>query len=213
MSVYRDLRYDPTAHAYFIDGQRVPSVTQILQDVGLIDTTYFTDEARERGSFAHKAIQLWLADNLDESDLSEGLKGYLDSARQFMAMVGTVHEVEMPRFHPAMRFAGTPDLVCTIDEYGFAVPDFKIGAKEASHRYQSAAYAFLVALGDRGDNEILSFTPMKPGRIMVHLDADGKPPKLEPYPAGGNDERIFLAALTVYHAKHQHGVATALSYL
>lgn len=200
MSAYR---YDSKDHAYFIDGQHVPSVTQILQDVGLIDTTYFTDEARERGSFAHKAIQLWLGDNLDEADLSEGLKGYLDSARQFMAMVRATQEVEVPRFHCGLMFGGTPDLVCEIDGYGFAVPDFKTGAKATSHQYQSAAYAFLVHHGESGKMDD-SF-PVVPRRLMVHLDADGKPPKLEPYKHGGNDERVFLSALTVWHAKHSNG--------
>ena len=51
------LHYDPETHIYTVDGEVLPSVTQILKDMGFIDVTWFNDYARERGSLVHKIIE------------------------------------------------------------------------------------------------------------------------------------------------------------
>ena len=58
------IQFDEAAHVYTVAGVERPSVTQILKDAGLIDTTWYTDEARQRGRAVHLAAQF-----LDEDDL------------------------------------------------------------------------------------------------------------------------------------------------
>ena len=64
------LSFDPITHQYRLDGERVPSVTQVLSVCGLIDDTWYTEESRQRGQAIHLATKL-----LDEEcEKSPGVK-------------------------------------------------------------------------------------------------------------------------------------------
>ena len=60
-----NLTFDPVAHIYRLDGVVVPNVTGILRDEGFVDASWFTPYAAERGTKAHRAIELY-----DEGDLA-----------------------------------------------------------------------------------------------------------------------------------------------
>lgn len=47
------LEYDDASHVYFVDGEEVPSITQVLKEVGAVNSDYFTEEAARRGTLVH----------------------------------------------------------------------------------------------------------------------------------------------------------------
>ena len=53
------VEFDHDTHTYTCGGERFPSVTQVLADLGFYGDAvkYFTDYKRDLGSFAHKAIR------------------------------------------------------------------------------------------------------------------------------------------------------------
>lgn len=64
-----DLVFDPVAHRYTLDGEVLPSVTQILQASGAIDFSHVPQPilltARDRGSAVHRACHFYNEDDLD----------------------------------------------------------------------------------------------------------------------------------------------------
>ena len=50
------IKLDRETHTYT---PNLPSVTEILRSVGLIDATWYTEEARQRGTAVHLACEYW----------------------------------------------------------------------------------------------------------------------------------------------------------
>jgi hypothetical protein len=65
-----ELEFIEDDHLYHFRGAVVPSVTGILKEMGFIDTAWFDDYSRQRGSFAHKATHLDDMDQLDGKALT-----------------------------------------------------------------------------------------------------------------------------------------------
>lgn len=80
------LRFDEEKHEYFLGKKKVPSVTSILQKVGLskdfsgIDLFY-----AERGKAVHLAIQYFLEGRLDESSLDLVIHPYFEGFKKYYA--------------------------------------------------------------------------------------------------------------------------------
>ena len=79
------LRFDPDSHLYRVDGIIVPSVTQVLEDVGIVDYSRLPGSTREmalrRGSAVHAACHYDDEGDLDETQLGgEGRTGQLGPA-------------------------------------------------------------------------------------------------------------------------------------
>lgn len=53
------LEFEEEGHRYFINGEETISITQVLQAVGAINTDYFTEEHRRRGSLVHMITESW----------------------------------------------------------------------------------------------------------------------------------------------------------
>jgi hypothetical protein len=101
-------------HIYesFSGGLYYGSVTQILKAEGFIDTTYYTEYGRERGSFVHLACHYDDIGDLDEYTLDPEIKPYLDAYRRFKAESGFIVErSESPMMSTKYLYAGTPDKV------------------------------------------------------------------------------------------------------
>lgn len=97
-------------HTYWLDGVRLPSVTEIIG----YDNPYATDYHRDRGSAVHKALVLILAGDLDESTVDPRVAPFLVSFREFLADSGfrpRLKYCEKPMYHKGWKYAGTPDLV------------------------------------------------------------------------------------------------------
>jgi hypothetical protein len=180
------LTFDAANHIYTMAGHPVPSVTQILADMGLIDTTWFDEWSRTRGRMVHRVVELHLSGELDEENLDPILMPYLDAWKQFevdtkFAPTAT----EAPLYSIVHQFAGTPDYIGVLNGCE-AVVDAKSGAIYRATALQLAGY------------EVLAGRPLK--RFALQLMDTGKY-KLTSF-TSRQDRGIFLAALAVWQWKN-----------
>ncbi len=183
------LKFDPASHTYTKDGRVLPSVTQILQASGIIDTTWFTEEAAWRGSVVHECCQLDDEGDLDEGTVPEEAKGYLDAWRLFKAQVPmNFIAIEQPLC--SGLYAGTPDR-----DAEWAVVDIKTGAILPWVGLQLAAYVDLVRANGPDVGGPRSFD-----RYAVRLGKDGRY-NVQHFAVRDyrNDLGIFRAALSIYY--------------
>lgn len=196
------LRFDADAHAYFLGERRLPSVTQVLADVGVADfsSPHFTDAVKERGSVIHKTIALDVEEALDDESVSDELWPYLRGWRAFVAESGAVVEFwERPVCDPELGFAGTLDGIVVLPQTGVTrrtVLDVK-RTLYPSAGPQVAAYTRCA--------RALYEKPVLFNRAALVLPGDGSyrlVPMLE-----ATDEHIFLAALRLFHWRRANGLA------
>jgi hypothetical protein len=180
------LAFDASAHRYTHNGRPLLSVTQVITEAGLIDAAWFTDEARDRGSYVHEAIALGA--DLDLETLDDRLRPYLEAHRTFVRDTGFVAElVEHRVCDPVLGYAGTLDAFGAMGAIR-AIVDYKTGPAPAWGGLQLAAY--------------LRCLPSRYGvrRYSVELRADASY-RLQEW-TDRTDERVFLAALGVVQWKH-----------
>ena len=131
-------------HEYFIGGKPVPSCTQVLKEAGLIDSSFFTPQAAERGQFVHQACALWDKGELDTCALDPVLVPYLEAWQKFRKDSGVIpHTIEMPLYDYQNGFAGTIDRAWT-DKNHCVVADIKSGALPPWFPLQLAGYSILI---------------------------------------------------------------------
>lgn len=196
------LVFDEAAHAYTLGERRLPSVTQILADVGVADFSkpHFTEDVAERGRLIHLAIALDNEGDLDDETLDPALQPYIDGWRRFLAESGArVEHWERPVCDPELGFAGTLDGVIVLPSTGVprkTVLDVK-RALYPSAGPQVAAYTRCARALYEG--------PVLFNRAALVLPGDGSY-RLHML-VDATDEYTFLAALRLYHWRRQHGVA------
>lgn len=183
------LEFDREVHAFKLDGRPVPSITQCLVMSDLIDTQWFTEYGRERGSAVHRACHY-----LDENDLDPGYldgeqTGYLDAWDLFFKQHHCQWiEIEKPAYSIPLQIAGIPDRVGLVDRE-MSVVEIKTGSLYTVTGVQLALQARIVAPTD----------PLN--RYAVQLKPDGTY-FLQPY-KDRNDFKVAMAALTITHFKRR----------
>ena len=186
------LSFEADTHVYRVGERELPSVTTVLKEAGLIDVTWFSEGAAERGRAVHAAIHLDTRGDFDPVFLEAGYLGYLEAYRRFMREGGfRVDASEEPLHDLVLGFAGTLDLRGGFDDadaVGYTdIIDIKTGSLPNWVGYQTAAYAQLFSVGRRYR------------RWALRLMSDGKY-QLRPL-TKTTDIHVFLAALTVVKAK------------
>ena len=183
-----DFLFEESTHTFWVDGQKWPSITQILTAEGFIDPEFYTEYGRQRGSLLHKVIHWHVIGELDESSVAPELQGRYSAWLAFEQDTGFRSiEVEKPAISELYRFAGIPDHYCRI--FGKeAVIDAKSGGKEAWHGLQTAAQEILIGKS----------LP----RYSLHLKENGKY-KLEPH-TDRTDRQVFLSAAACWWWKNNH---------
>ncbi len=145
-SVAPALEFDAATHTYRAGGVIVPSVTQVLEAVGVVDYSYLPPSTRnmalQRGSYVHLACQMDDEGDLDEDALDPALLPYVAAWRAFRAERGfTFQEIER-RVHSARYgYAGTLDRTGTNADGDLCLIDIKTSRAEGWVRLQTAAYA------------------------------------------------------------------------
>ena len=191
-----ELAFDATAHAYTVDGRRVPSVTQVLELAGLVDKRWFTDFARDRGTYVHQLLELHDTGDLDEASIDPQLAPYLD------AWTAACRDLGARWSHVEHRMAdATLGVAGTLDRFGVlagkpTIADIKTGAAEDYIGIQLAGYAYLAELTG------LAPSARRVRRVGVFLKSDGSY-RLVEY-ADRTDLDVFRAALTVAHWRLAH---------
>lgn len=197
------LEFDPLAHVYTLDGDRVPSVTGVLKAAGLIDFSHIPsatlEAARTRGTVVHQAIHFFNERDLDVGAFVRDFpsyRAYLTAWMQFCASREFVsvlceHRIASRRY----RVAGTLDCLGLLDGSPVLL-DFATGDPgEAAKDLQTAAYALIAREWADEDPALADFMGRHPAirRYGVALRSDGSF-RLEPY-TDPTDTRHFLTLL------------------
>ena len=195
MTRIADFEFDQPNHIYRVRGVAVPSVTQILEDVGIIDYSYIPWRTREfaleRGSHVHIATAFDDQGTLDESSLREDITGHVDAWRRFRAETGFEADlIEFRSYHQDYGYAGTLDRLGRARSSENILLDIKTNDAPWWTRIQLAAYAAFFA------------TPRIYRRMSVELHEDGTY-RIQEFPCASwsSDFNDFLAALRVRNAK------------
>jgi hypothetical protein len=203
--------FDPQTHTYRQDGKVIPSVTQIIQATGLIDTTWMTSESAVRGSDVHKALEYYDKGTLDVAHLNEQrpeLLSYTAVWERFLndskfqidpdGIECRAIAKRPPLYAGRIDRKGSVQETCRDDYATRTILDIKTGIQRPADIIQIAAYAgtdvtpetlpvcWLVYLHpDRGRGYTLRSLEIK-----EILDA----------------QNTFAAALTVYNWRQSHGL-------
>jgi hypothetical protein len=139
-------RFEAETHTYRLESGRViPHITGMLQDDGIIDDTWFTEESSERGTAVHDLTAAYDLKALELETCVSRYRGYLLGHVAAMRMLRPIWlEIERPRVHPEFLFGGRIDRVGVI--FGSkTIIEIKSGAKDKSHQIQTALQAILAA--------------------------------------------------------------------
>lgn len=121
-------------------GVLVPNVTSILKGAGLVDDTWFTEFARERGSAVHLATALYDRDELDMDTVHPLIMGYLTAWIKFRNDSKFEPQViEEIVYNAEMGYAGTTDRAGRMGDK-WVILDIKTGAMSPVTALQLAAY-------------------------------------------------------------------------
>lgn len=122
-------RYDDAAHAYYLDDQRIPGISELLKLGGLVDDRFYTEESRKRGSEVHELCAQWDLQALDPLTVTSNrrpyLLGYIDAVTRLECEWEAVEEAEA---HPSLRFGGRPDRIGIVRKLQ-TVAEIKTGKK------------------------------------------------------------------------------------
>lgn len=198
------VEFDPTSHTYYIDGDAKMSTTQVLRDAGMVDTTWFREWHRWRGSEAHKAIATWnKAGKIDLRKIDPQIRPYVNAAVKWQTDTGFVPMfVEERRYDPLFDICGTADLIGyfkggkpIVDVFcDFKTNDHRMG--QATSRYQLASYGHMFSPKD-------IFR-----RIEVVLGPDGNYGPVNSFPADTYlaDVNAFSAMVIVAKLRREMGL-------
>lgn len=109
--------FDGATHTYKISGIPVPSVSAVLAPLSDFSSVHpaIMANAISYGNNVHKTIELYLNGELDEIGLDPHLTDVLGQYKRWENDKGYNIRggiIEKPCFHPGLKYAGTPDIVC-----------------------------------------------------------------------------------------------------
>ena len=128
---------------YLVDGVPTPSVTEILEAVGITSSRYYKPGAAERGTAVHKMLEDYDVLGIP----GEGLffEAYLSFLKRAEPKIIAIERFVFVEDH---RYGGTLDRVMEIDGEIYVV-DIKTGWPASWHEIQLAAYARAYGAVDR----------------------------------------------------------------
>lgn len=163
-------------------GVVLPHITGLLEQSGWVDTKWFTDESRDRGSAVHRMACDYDLGTIEHPDLvNSKYKAWLlahVSATQLIQPKWT--HVEVPLVHHRYRYGGRPDRAGLVYDAN-AIVELKSGGPEKAHAVQLALQALLF---EQEWGIPAEFIP----RYGLYLKGNGKF-KLEAYLETGKDFR------------------------
>ncbi len=191
--LHNKLRFEEETHSYFLENQRIPSVTQVLGSVGISDFGNASPEVLERaaafGTEAHLLTEKYDKDILIKGEeMSGGLFDYLVAWIDFRKDFGVEFiegGIEKRFFCEGFRYAGTIDRIGKVNGK-MTLIDIKTGAATRAHAIQIAAYK----------NALLEEYP-KIDAMCVYLGPRAY--KIQTYRGHDYDFNVFLSALNIHN--------------
>jgi len=204
IQTFNNFQYDPEHHRYMLDGKVLAHCTSILADANAVDSTYWDEDCRNRGSAVHKAIQYAAEGDLDYESIDESIAGHVKAHSVFTKTSGFKPLlIEAPGYHPRYLYGATPDSVGFLNGK-LGVLEYKSGKVEKWTGLQLAAGAEVIEwmIGYEKVKDIIMEAKKRQGflwRWGVELAADGRP-HLTTF-KDRNDFRRFLSCLDVSNWK------------
>lgn len=180
--------FEKEPHKYTVDGEDYPSVTQILEDCGLINTSWYSEESAQRGIYVHEATQ-----QLDENPVSgimfddDEIEGYIDAYLKFKRENEfIIISIERMVANKKLRFAGRIDRIGILNGQN-CILDIKTGQKEKYHGAQLSGYKLAY---DEGKAKLFGLYLKRDGnyKLLEYKDSDYR--------------NTFMSALNIYHEKY-----------
>lgn len=182
--------FKPETHQYFLDGVELPSVTSILKAEGFINTQFYTEFGRDRGTATHLACQLLDEDDLDWETLDPVLEPYVRAYELFKKQSGFQPiSIERQVYNPTLRYAGTLDRTGAFTQDA-AIIDIKTGSIPNWAGLQLEAYRACL-------NE-----PRRRFALELRENATYKLKEFK----DPNDKHTWASIVAVYHWKKAQGV-------
>lgn len=181
------MEFNPEKHEYRVNGVVVPSVSEIIKEVLLLNVQFSGDTTKmDIGTKAHLTTQYYDNDELDESDLHPTLQNYLQAWKSFKKDFNPKFElIETMFYHKRFRYAGTIDRYAVVNGSRLIL-DIKTGREYVWHPIQLEGYKFL--LEDNGYEVDRT--------ACVYLTPEGTYKYRE-----HKSPNLFLACLSVYNFK------------
>lgn len=184
--------FNPDIHQYSTeDGKTIPSVTQILSGVGLIDTTGFSEERAEFGRHVHSECEMWDLYGTDEVEADSPLRPYLDAWKKFRLETGFTPTLIEWAGSSKYGYAGMLDRLGYTHLLENILLDIKSGPVRPWHALQLAGYQFIC---QEAGHKVFE-------RWSIHLKNNGTY-SLERHKEL-SDHSNFLACVSVYHLKER----------
>ena len=187
------IEFDPIRHEYREDGVVLPSVTQVLKRVGLLDTKGFSRRSANFGTAVHDATALI---DLGQKTVEE----YEDDPRyRYLKAWVLFKEIHHPVILEVEQIVGGVEVGCagTLDRLALfpwdprpCVIDLKTGKAKLWHPLQLAGYCYAAQEDYR--------------RMAVYIDSHGFF-WTEEYREDSRDLRIFRGALDFINSELQAG--------
>lgn len=182
-------------HKYWIlkPLENLLGVTEVMDDNGFeVDPRHYVPGSSERGKFIHEVLaDACLGKYPYMPCVEEQYQGWTQSGLNFLDFMlangAVILGVEVMRFHPLYRFAGTIDLVVLWLGYEWVL-DWKTGKAAKITRFKLAAYDALLGPAANGKQR---------KRAAVEIQRDGGRARLVEYntPAHFHDANRFLSYL------------------
>ena len=148
------INFTESTHTYWVERgdlkEKVPSVSTIIGNILELDKAYKNIDPfyANRGTAVHKAIELHIADNLDEESLDDEVIPFFNAYKKFSNLTKfDPLESERKVFSEELWVAGTLDLIGEIQNKRVLI-DIKTGQKQKWHQIQTAGYALLANCPD-----------------------------------------------------------------
>ena len=195
--------YDAATHTYSYQGVGLPGVTEILRSAGVVNSQWYTEESRERGSMVASATEHFdrgmdlakVQESIDRvcGDLADYVKGCLTGWTEFLVNTECeIQWVERRVMNFDWMYAGTLDRRLWLNGDDVVI-DIKTGSIAAWHQIQTAAYAECI-----GPNLRRGCVYLKPEGTYTYR------------PHGATEGRdAWYAAVTLHHWKRNNGVSNA----
>lgn len=201
----RLVEFDDATHTYYVDGDAKLSTTQVFRDASMVDTQWFTEWHRWRGSKAHRLIAAYnKTGKLDRRTIDQKIRPYVEAAIKWQEETKfTAVLVEHRMYDPIYDVCGTLDLfggfantqANTVVDY--KTNDWKQG--QLTSRWQTASYGHAL-----DPKEIYR-------RIEVVLGPDGNYGPVTEFPVSRyiEDCNEFLALAITAKLRRECGMANA----
>jgi hypothetical protein len=216
-----DFSFEPEAHLYKLDGQYVPSITQVIRAVRVVrpDGTMSAwmnydflseqkgQDSRDRGTWVADLCATRLTRDMpfppalleqiraEAPEWYEFYRPFEPWLQRELAMGFCPMLVERPMVSRRHHFAGRPDIVCVRQGNRPAIVEVKTGISLPETGIQLAAQALLVE-----EQEDYPYATQLHDRFALQLTNDGSEAKLIPHRDHGHDRALFLSALMLWQA-------------